>query len=216
MTHVKICGIKTLNDALAAIDAGADMIGFNFYLKSARFVAPSRCADIQAALANRGAPVVTVGVFVNAAADEVTDVMDLCGLDLAQLHGDEPPEMLEALDGRAFKAIRPKTAGEARDALARYPHRAEPPALLVDAFSRAGYGGTGETGDWHLAAELAAEHAILLAGGLCPENVQGALAQVRPWGVDVASGVEAARGVKDPARMAAFVRAVRSFEPIQE
>jgi phosphoribosylanthranilate isomerase len=212
MTQVKICGIKTLNNALAAADAGADMIGFNFYPKSARFITPGECADIQAALANRGVSIVTVGVFVNAAADEIASIMDLCGLDLAQFHGDEPPEVLEALGRRAFKAIRPKAAGEARDALSRYPRRAEPPALLVDALSRAGYGGTGETGDWRLAAELATEHAILLAGGLCPENVQDALAQVRPWGVDVASGVETAHGVKDPVRIAAFVRAVRAFE----
>lgn len=210
--HVKICGVKTLDEALAAIDAGADMLGFNFYPPSPRYVKPSCCAEVITALDNRRLSVTTAGVFVNASAEDITAIMDGCGLDLAQLSGDEPPALVEALGERAFKAIRPQTIDKARAALDRYPRRDAPPALLIDTAHRSAYGGTGQTGDWDIARALGQAAPVLLAGGLRPENVTDALRQARPWGVDVASGVESAPGRKDPARIAVFVRAVRQYE----
>lgn len=210
--HVKICGVRALDEALAAVDAGADMLGFNFYPPSPRYVEPSTCADLIAVLHRRGLSVTTVGVFVNAPVKAITAILDECSLDLAQLSGDEPPALVEALGARAFKAVRPQTTEAARAALDRYPRRATPPALLIDTAHRGAYGGTGQTGNWALARWLATRAPIMLAGGLHPENVTGALRQVRPWGVDVASGVESEPGRKDPAKIVAFVRAVRAFE----
>jgi indole-3-glycerol phosphate synthase/phosphoribosylanthranilate isomerase len=215
LTKVKICGITTLNDALAAVEAGADLLGFNFYPPSPRFITTSACARLCAALRARAIPVTTVGVFVNTPPADIQAILDECGLDLAQLHGDEPPEDLAALGGRAFKAIRPASLPEARAAVGRYGLRKAPPALLVDTAAAGAYGGTGQAGDWAMARPLAAEHPLLLAGGLRPENVAAAVAQVRPWGVDVASGVEVEPGRKDPAKMRAFVRAVRDVEKRQ-
>lgn len=208
--RVKICGVRTLDDALAA--EGADMLGFNFYPPSPRYVTPAACAALVGALRDRGVRATMVGVFVNATLEDVAATLEQCDLDLAQLSGDEPPALARALGARAFKAIRPRTLDEAHTALGAYPRRAAPPALLVDAARGRAYGGTGHLADWGLARALAACAPILLAGGLRPENVMDALAAVRPWGVDVASGVESAPGRKDPERVAAFVRAVRQFE----
>ncbi len=207
MTQVKICGIRTLDDALAAVAAGADALGFNFYPPSPRYIEPERCAHLVARLRELTAGVTLVGVFVNADPAEVRRVLALCGLDQAQLSGDEPPEHIAALGGRAFKAIRPTKLSAARLAAASYARRT-PPALLVDA-AGGGFGGSGQTANWEIAAALASKMPILLAGGLTPDNVAAAITAVRPWGVDVASGVESAPGVKDPARLRAFVRAVR-------
>jgi len=213
---VKICGITTLEDALAAIEAGADMLGFNFYEPSPRYISSPDCARIATALRDRGASVATVGVFVNKPPEEVASILDSCGLDLAQLSGDEGPEHLDALGerypgiGRAFKGIRPSTLAQAQADAGRYARRTKPPSLLVDAHSPGKYGGAGQTGDWSLARALASEYQLLLAGGLRPENVAEAIAQVRPWGVDVASGVESSPGRKDADKMAAFVQAARS------
>jgi phosphoribosylanthranilate isomerase len=206
---IKICGIKTLDDALAAIDAGADMLGFNFYPPSPRYIEPQRCAHLVAALHELSAGITTVGVFVNTPPADVRAILVTCGLDQAQLSGDEPPEALAALSGRAFKALRPRKASAARLAAARYA-RCTAPALLVDAATAADqFGGTGHAADWRIAAALAAKLPLLLAGGLRPDNVAAAIAAVRPWGVDVASGVESAPGVKEAAKMRAFVRAAR-------
>ena len=202
MTKIKICGIKTVSDALAAMDAGADLIGFNFYRKSPRYIGVGRCRDIMTVMRRYG-HIQYVGVFVNASAAEIFATMDTCGLSLAQLHGDETPEILEELCGKAFKAFRgiPENINgfERRDS----------PALLVDAAVKGVYGGSGVTADWSKAAKLAKNYPLLLAGGLTPENVAEALRQVHPWGVDAASGVESESGKKDPAKISAFVRAVR-------
>ncbi len=206
--HVKICGITTLNDALAAIEAGADMLGFNFYPQSPRYIPPADCARIVSLIPNHQSLITLVGVFVNSPLAEVKAILDDCGLHLAQLHGDEPPEFLEALEGRAFKGLRPATLEQAQ-ADARCFARRGAPALLVDACRPGAYGGTGQTGDWSLARALAEEYPILLAGGLTPENVAEAVAQVHPWGVDVASGVESNPGRKDALKMRAFVRAAK-------
>jgi phosphoribosylanthranilate isomerase len=206
--RVKICGITTLDDALAAVEAGADMLGFNFYPPSPRGIEPAVCAAMVAALRARGAPATMVGVFVNMPPDRVAAIMDECGLDLAQLSGDEPPSDLVMLGERAFKGIRPGNAAEALSIAVRYVLRRAPPVLLVDASAGAGqFGGTGQVGDWDAVAAVAAAHPILLAGGLRPENVAVAIAAVQPWGVDVASGVESSPGRKDAAKMRDFVRA---------
>ncbi len=206
--QIKICGIIALDDALAAADAGANLLGFNFYPSSPRYIEPQACARLVAALRSRGIGVTTVGVFVNASPAEIAAILDACGLDLAQLHGDEPPEALTDLAGRAFKAIRPVTLAESQALAAAYARRT-PPALLVDACHPGLYGGSGQAADWDLTTELAATCPILLAGGLRADNVAAAVARVRPWGVDVASGVESSPGRKDPRKMAEFVRAAR-------
>jgi len=209
MTQIKICGIRTLDDGLAAVAAGATALGFNFYPPSPRYIEPLRCAHLVAQLRELAAGVTLVGVFVNADLAEVRRVLTLCGLDQAQLSGDEPPEHIAALGGRAFKAIRPIELSAARQAAASYARRA-PPALLIDAAAGGKFGGSGQTANWEIAAALARRMPVLLAGGLTPDNVAEAIAAVQPWGVDVASGVESAPGSKDPARMQAFVHAVRT------
>jgi len=147
--------------------------------------------------------VTCVGVFVNASAEEIHATMDMCGLNLAQLHGDETVEFMESLQEKSFKAFRgiPNDI----DGFARN----DAPAFLVDASVKGLFGGSGVTADWDGAAELAKKYPLLLAGGLTPENVAEAVRRVKPWGVDVASGVESAPGKKDPSKMKAFVQTVR-------
>lgn len=201
MTKIKICGIKTVDDAVAALEAGADLLGFNFYPKSPRYIDVGICRNIMSVMRRHGR-VVCVGVFVNASVADILATLDTCGLSLAQLHGDEPAEMLQQLNGMAFKAFRgiPENLdGFTRD---------EAPAFLLDASVKGLYGGSGITADWEAAAKLAKEYPLLLAGGLTPANVAEAVRQVRPWGVDVASGVESEPGKKDAGKMAAFVQAV--------
>lgn len=214
MTKIKICGIKTVDDALTAIDLGADLIGFNFYPKSPRYVEVGVCRGIMSKVRTIGR-VACVGVFVNASVDEIHATMDTCGLGLAQLHGDETVEFMESLQEKSFKAIRLSTGSETDSRkitdFAEKRHGLEP-ALLVDAAVKGLYGGSGVTADWVGAAELAKKYPSLLAGGLTPENVAEAVRRVKPWGVDVASGVESAPGKKDPSRMKAFVQAVRDAE----
>ena len=205
MTKIKICGIKTVDNALAAIDLGADLIGFNFYPKSPRYVEVGVCRGIMSRVRNIGR-VTCVGVFVNASVAEIHATMDTCGLSLAQLHGDETVEFMESLQEKAFKAFRgipSDVNGFVRD---------DAPAFLVDASVKGLYGGSGVTADWDGAAELANKYPLLLAGGLSPENVAEAVRRVKPWGVDVASGVESRPGVKDEAKMRAFAKAVREAE----
>ena len=202
MTKIKICGIKTESDALAAMEAGADLIGFNFYPKSPRYIDVGRCRDIMSVMRRYGR-VICVGVFVNASAADIRATLDTCGLSLAQLHGDEAPEMLTRLSGRGFKAFR--GIPSSLDGF----NRKDAPAFLLDASVKGEYGGTGVTADWECAAELAKKYPFLLAGGLTPENVAEAVRKVRPWGVDVASGVEYAPGEKDANKMKAFVHAVK-------
>ncbi len=206
MTIIKICGIKTLPDALAAIEAGADYLGFNFYPKSVRFIEKSACAEITSVLKREYPKVKLVGVFVNSSVEEIKDILQTCHLDLAQLHGDETPEMFAQLAPHAFRAFRgipESNAGYERD---------EAPAMLIDAAVKGIYGGSGVTADWTAAAELAKKYPLLLAGGLTPENVADAVRLVQPWGVDVASGVESAPGEKDAGKMVQFVKAVREVE----
>jgi phosphoribosylanthranilate isomerase len=210
MIVVKICGLTTLEDALAAVEAGADMLGFNFYPKSPRYVTPQVCAQISRHVSEQAPGVTLVGVFVNTPATEIAALLDTCGLHLAQLSGDETPEAIQALGGRAFKALRLANGRDLQAALLHYPPRPAPPAYLLDAAVRGQYGGTGQQADWALARSVARWMPILLAGGLTPENVAAAVQQVRPWGVDVASGVEAEPGRKDRCKMQAFVQQARA------
>jgi phosphoribosylanthranilate isomerase len=150
-----------------------------------------------------------VGVFVNATPEWMAEVLETCQLDLAQLSGDETAETLAALQSRAFKALRPAHFQALQDDLARYQPSTTAPSWLLDANRPGGYGGTGQTADWSLARRLAEQAPILLAGGLTPDNVADAVRQVEPWGVDVASGVESAPGIKDPIRIKAFIQSAR-------
>ncbi len=206
MTKIKICGIKTVRDALAAIEAGADYLGFNFYPQSPRFIERQACAEITSVLKREYPQARLVGVFVNSSVEEVKDTLQICSLDLAQLHGDETPEMIAAFNGKAFKAFR--GIPENVDGFARN----DAPAFLLDASVKGIYGGSGVTADWDAAAELAKTYPLLLAGGLTPENVAEAVSRVKPWGVDVASGVESAPGEKDAGKLVEFVKAVRVGE----
>jgi len=213
---VKICGIRTVEDALSVIEAGADMLGFNFYPGSPRYINPGDCMDLvvqlETALREEIYDVTLVGVFVNQDPEFIHAVFRDCHLDLIQLSGDEPPEVLEALGERAFKALRPESVEALHEAILRYPPHPAAPGWLVDSYRPGSYGGTGEVGDWGIARVLAARVPILLAGGLRADNVAEAIRQVGPWGVDVASGVESAPGVKDPRKVREFIRAVRSFQ----
>jgi phosphoribosylanthranilate isomerase len=206
---VKICGITSLEDGLAALHGGADLLGFNFYPPSPRCLPPEACAQIVSGLRASGYPFLAVGVFVNLPPDPIERLLERCRLDLAQLSGDEPPQTLAALGERAFKALRAPGAAELQRDLDSYPARTSAPAYLVDAYRPGKFGGTGQLADWCLAATLARRHPVLLAGGLTPENVTAAIRQVHPWGVDVASGVESAPGRKDQAKMTAFILACR-------
>lgn len=207
---IKICGLTRLEDVQTAVSLGADMLGFNFYPPSPRCLTPAQAAPLVAAMRAAGRRVLAVGIFVDMPLDDVRSVMAACDLDLAQLCGAEPPAALAALNGRAFKAIRPRTPAEATQQVAQFARAGTPPALLIDAYRPGAYGGTGHTGDWALAAGVARSHPILLAGGLTPANVATAVNQVQPWGVDVASGVESAPGIKDAGKMQQFITAARS------
>jgi len=204
---VKVCGITNLEDAVAAIEAGADLLGFNFYRQSVRYVEPKTARSIVAQIRSGGRVPQVIGVFVNLSASEIHAIMREVDLDQAQLHGDESIDWLAQVTG--FKTIRPQSLGEAETQAQTYAVASEP-ALLIDAYRTGEYGGTGQVGDWSLAASIARRYPILLAGGLTPDNVADAIRQVQPWGVDVASGVEAAPGKKDVTKMRAFVANARA------
>jgi phosphoribosylanthranilate isomerase len=199
---VKICGLTRPEDAEAAVAAGADWIGLNFWPRSRRHVTLERALEIAAAVPG---DVVRVGVFVNAAAPAVEEIARRVGLDLVQLHGDEDPEYCQAFAGRYLRALRLSDASDL-PAIERF---AGSDTVLLDTPSP-GYGGSGATFDWSLArAAKAYGKRILLAGGLTPENVAQAVREVRPFGVDVAGGVEATPGIKDHDKLRRFVDAAK-------
>jgi phosphoribosylanthranilate isomerase len=199
--RVKICGITRLEDALAAVRLGADALGFNFWPGSKRYLPPAAARPIVRALP----PFVTaVGVFVDPSREEALAAAEASGVQLLQLHGDEPPALCAMLPLPVLKGLR-VGGPEALEALDRYPGVA---GFLLDAASP-GYGGSGQVFDWSLAARAAARATVVLAGGLTPANVAAAVRAVRPWAVDVASGVESAPGVKDHDLMSRFVRAAK-------
>jgi len=194
---VKICGVTSLDDALACVDAGADAIGFNFWPQSKRHIP----VDQAAVIAKRLPPNIrTVGVFVNPTEPDVERAFGSGAIDLAQLHGDETPDFCQRFAGRYIKALRLRDASSL-ERMAEY--RCD--LVLVDA-DRAGYGGSGERADVALATQAAMARRVILAGGLTPDDVAEAIAQVKPYGVDVAGGVEREPGVKDWIKVAAFVK----------
>jgi phosphoribosylanthranilate isomerase len=201
MTRVKICGITNLEDALFAADAGADALGFVFYAKSPRYIAPERAREIVLRLPPF---VAKVGIFVNEELDQVEKIMAYCHLDYAQLHGDEPPEQVAALAPRAIKAVRVRSAADI-ERLAQY----QAIAYLLDTYHPTKHGGTGEAFDWELAVEAKSHGPIILAGGLTPDNVGDAIERVHPYAVDVSSGVEAAPGIKDHQKVQRIIIAAK-------
>jgi len=204
---VKVCGLTSVDDARAAAEAGADAVGLVFWPRSPRAVTAAAAREIAAALPPF---VARVGVFVDASAVEMGRLADEVGLDVLQLHGQEPLAILEGLPRRALKAVQVESEEQLAQALA---WAAAGAGLLVDARGGSAPGGTGRTCDWSWARRLR-ERApfVALAGGLTPENVGAALASVAPHALDVSSGVESAPGRKDPRRLRDFVAAVRSVE----
>ena len=207
MVRVKICGITNSADALAAIDAGANLLGFNFYEKSPRHITEAEAARIRARLPKK---IQAVGIFVNASPAEVTALRKSLKLDAVQLHGDETPDSVAQIARlmRVIKAFRV----EPEFPLATLDEYPEAFAFLFDAAQTGQYGGTGRTTDWDVARRGALNRRIILAGGLKVENVAAAVRIVRPYGIDVASGVESEPGKKDPGLLREFIQEVRRAE----
>jgi len=202
-TQVKICGVTNVADALMAAEAGADLIGLNFYEKSPRYISLATAAEISRALSPF---VLRVGVFVNPEAEQVMEAIAACGLNLLQFHGDEDSDFCTQFGLMSVKALRVRDA-ESLQKLESF----NTDAFLLDAYSKSGLGGTGEKFNWELAVEAQKfGKPIFLAGGLTPENVADAVQQVRPFAVDVSSGVESAPGKKDAAKVRAFIVAAKS------
>jgi phosphoribosylanthranilate isomerase len=214
MTRIKICGIRDKTDALAAVEAGADFIGLVF-APSKRRVSPAQARDIANAVKKGAIPTKVVGVFVNAPVFQINEIADFCALDVVQLSGDESWEYCHNIANPIIKTIRigrhsaeeicaDITAGSQLFARRRF-------ITLLDSQVAGEYGGTGESFDWDLAQEVAKRFPVIIAGGLDPQNVAILIKRVSPWGVDVSSGVETA-GVKDIAKIKAFVEAVRKAD----
>ena len=208
MTRVKICGITTQKDALIAAVAGADLLGFIFYPQSPRCVEPEQVRRIIDAVHRASSPVRFVGLFVDEEPETVRRIAADCALDYVQLHGREPPGMVTSLIDRGIKVIK---AFRIRDRASLVEiERYQATAYLLDAYVPGRPGGTGHSFDWKLAMAAKGHGPIIIAGGLTPENVAEAVCTVRPWGVDVASGVEAAPGRKDSERVQRFIAAVNT------
>jgi len=207
MIRVKICGITNAADALAAVDAGANLLGFNFYEESPRFVAAADAEKIRRQLPKE---VEAVGIFVNAPPADVTALRKSVKIDAAQLHGDETPEATAEI-ARLLPVIKAFHV-EPDFALATLDEYADAFAFLFDAAHTGQYGGTGRTTDWDVARRAAVDRRIILAGGLKVENVAAAVRIVRPYGIDVASGVESKPGKKDHGRLLEFIQEVRRGE----
>jgi phosphoribosylanthranilate isomerase len=206
MTRVKICGITNVEDARAACEAGADAIGLNFYPRSPRALSVEKAVELRALIPSG---VQVFGVFVNAEAGEVMKIFREVRLDALQLHGDESPTTVAQLARIApvFKALR---VGPDFSAVTLESYPGVSGFLFDTAAAKLGqYGGTGRLADWGVAQQAARSHRVILAGGLNAENVAAAILQVRPYGVDVASGVEASPGAKDHAQLREFVREAR-------
>jgi phosphoribosylanthranilate isomerase len=217
--RIKICGITTVDDARACVRAGGEAVGLNFYRASPRcleFDAAQRIVEVL------GPEMVKVGLFVNASVEQVCRTFDQLGLDLIQLHGDEPPELLSQFGGRpVMRAFRVGAEGlgpveHYLDQCRRLVH--EPRRVLIDSRTKGSYGGTGQVADWSTVARYPTRDwhpPLVLAGGLTPENVAEAIRVVRPAAVDTASGVESSPGRKDPAAVLRFVReAEESFRKL--
>ena len=205
MTRVKICGITTREDAQVAVEAGADMVGLIFYAPSPRYVTPAQAHRIVAHLPPACS---AVGVFVNESLDTVTQIARTSGVHMVQLHGTESPEMCQQLPWRVIKTFR-FTAQVQPEMMQQYSVE----ALLIEGFHPDVYGGGGVPADWQRVASLHQYGRIILAGGLTPENVRDAIRIVRPYAVDVCSGVEATPGTKDWRKVRAFIRNAKRAVP---
>jgi phosphoribosylanthranilate isomerase len=203
-TIIKVCGLTQVNEALACVELGVQWLGFNCYQGSKRYLPPEAIAAIVGKLPPA---VQTVGVFVNASAKEIEETLQQTGLHIAQLHGDESPGFAHALQVPWFRAFR-----VADDLAEEEVHSYGQELFLLDAAQAGQYGGTGHAFDWKVATRLRDHGKLLLAGGLRPDNVEEAVLQVKPFGVDVASGVESTPGRKDPQKVANFVTAVAQAE----
>lgn len=193
--EVKICGITTTDDALAAVECGADALGFIFHEPSPRYVSPEAAKAIIDRLP--AGPVCKVGVFVNSGPARIDAIVSYCGLDLIQLHGDESPAFCRGFpESMLVKAVAPRTAEDLKK-IKLYAVR----AILADARDRGLYGGTGKVCDWDMAAALAGQRPLILSGGLGPDNLEEAMTRVGPRAVDINSGIEIAPGKKDQAKM---------------
>ncbi len=218
MTKVKICGITNLEDALIAVEAEADFLGFIFYPPSKRSIASPACQTIVSALRIRADCPILVGVFVNETAAHMAHILQECDLDLAQLSGEEVPSLVadqrSPLYGRSYKGLRPASLAEAEADAEWYialQHAPDHPALLIDTYHPTLRGGTGETGNWAMSAKLVqAIPGLMLAGGLNAGNVADAVRQVRPFAVDVASGVESSPGKKDHQSVRQFIHRAKA------
>jgi phosphoribosylanthranilate isomerase len=200
--EIKICGITSTEDAFAAMESGADAIGFIFHPPSPRYVSPESAKRIIESVSGN---ITTVGVFVNADIKTVKDTMTNCRLDLIQLHGNESPEYCRQFpSSRIIKAFAPRTEQDLAD-LDRYDVR----AVLVDTHDPKQHGGTGRRSNWTVALLIAKSHPLILAGGLTPENISEAITAVSPHAVDINSGVERAPGKKDPGKIRNAIRKVR-------
>lgn len=198
MVRVKICGITSLEDALQAVQAGADALGFVFYEKSPRNLNPEQAASIISELP----PFVqAVGLFVNAAADFVNGTADRCRLDLVQLHGDETTDYCDLISRRVIKAFRVRDISSL-DTVKDY----RVAGILLDAYSPRAYGGTGICFDWEIAGSARDFCPLILAGGLTPDNIREAVEKVAPYAVDVSSGVESSPGRKDHEKVTEFIK----------
>jgi phosphoribosylanthranilate isomerase len=197
---LKVCGITRLTDALHAVEQGATALGFVFWPRSPRHVTSERAREIVAEIPSS---VTTVGVFVNESVDGIRSVIARTGISAVQLHGDEPPAYVEALGWPVFRSV---TLESAADVCSAWPPDT---TLLLDAADSVLRGGTGKTLDWSRAAAVARARPVVLAGGLTPVNVADAIATVRPFGVDVSSGVEESPGVKDFSKVTRFLANAR-------
>ena len=200
MVRVKICGLTNAHDALAAASAGADALGFIF-APSPRQVQPDQ---VRAIVAQLPPLVLTVGVFVDSPLEQIKAVRDFCSLDAVQLHGQETPDLVQALGGRVIKGVR--VGADRPIPLDDFPSA----ILLLDTYSPNQAGGTGHTFDWELARGPALRRPIILAGGLTPDNIIQAINKVRPYAVDVSSGVETEPGRKDHEKLECFIRRAKS------
>ena len=215
MTAFKICGLRELGHALAATDAGADYLGFVFVPGVRRRLSADRAAEIiQECRRLRGSDMpAIVGLFANQTLEDVNRIVRLCGLDIAQLCGDEPPEYWERVEAPVIRQIKVREDRHREDLIDDLRHRVDEivsgmHTALLDKHQAGHLGGAGKSFDWSIARDIASTHEFLLAGGLSPDNVRQAITEVRPWGVDVSSGIET-DGVKDLKKIAAFAEEVR-------